>query len=143
LCLITDFASERPWTIAEDRSIDAALREMACARVRALFVIRDDAVVGLITAAHAGGKSSGVVERSSISAGWEQVKVRDAMVPWHHVPVLEWRSVCRARVWHMEQYFRNNRGTHVMLVEHIREGEIGVRGLVSRARVERQLGYRL
>src|SRR5690242_5788877 len=47
--VVTDFAHHHPLTITEDRSIDDALREMACAGVRALMVVRQECVIGLIS----------------------------------------------------------------------------------------------
>ena len=46
--VVTDFMLEQPLTVAEDRLIDEALREMIVAGVRAL-VVHGDLVTGLIT----------------------------------------------------------------------------------------------
>src|SRR5690348_14560206 len=47
--VVTDFVIEPPVTVPEESSIDAALRKMIRAAVRALLVVRDEVVTGLIT----------------------------------------------------------------------------------------------
>ena len=49
LHVVTDFVWEQPVTAPQDLSIDDALREMIRAEVRALLVVRDDQVTGLLT----------------------------------------------------------------------------------------------
>jgi CBS domain len=47
--VVTDFLWEQPITVPEELSIDDALRKMIRAGVRALLVVHDEAVTGLIT----------------------------------------------------------------------------------------------
>jgi CBS domain-containing protein len=47
--VVTDFMLEQPLTVAEDRPIDEALREMIVAGVRALVVVHGNVVTGLVT----------------------------------------------------------------------------------------------
>ena len=47
--VVTDFVLEQPVTVPEERCINEALREMIRAGVRALLVVRDELVTGLIT----------------------------------------------------------------------------------------------
>ena len=49
LQVVTDFVWEQPLTVAAERPIDDALQEMMWVGVRALLVVRDEGVVGLIT----------------------------------------------------------------------------------------------
>src|SRR5487761_1913324 len=46
---ITDFTREHPITVEEDRQIDAALEDMIRFGVRALLVVRERRIVGLLT----------------------------------------------------------------------------------------------
>src|SRR5438552_5494808 len=46
---VTDFTREHPATIDEERQIDDALEDMIRIGVRALLVVREQRVVGLIT----------------------------------------------------------------------------------------------
>src|SRR3984957_11977698 len=46
---ITDFTREHPVTVDEERQIDAALEDMIRLGVRAMLVVREQRIVGLIT----------------------------------------------------------------------------------------------
>ncbi len=77
--------------------------------------------------------------QSSGFASRREIRVGHIMAPWGHAPVLGWRSVSASRVRHLEKWIRNTRATHALLVEQL-DGVEYVRGLLSRARIERSLG---
>src|ERR1035441_3697559 len=54
--VMNDFAHEYPVTVDEDRQIDAALADMIRLGVRALLVVRERDVMGLITSYHIEGE---------------------------------------------------------------------------------------
>lgn len=138
--VVTDFAHHRPLTVTEDRSIDDALREMVCAGIRALFVVRQELVIGLISSYDIEGRRPLDLLRSSGGVSRGEIAVGQIMTPWDAVPTLDWQSVCAARVRQIEAYFRNTSAMHVVLLEHWEESGLFVRGLLSRKRLERELG---
>lgn len=140
LRVITDFTREQPWTITPDRSVDDALREMVCAGVRALLVVQDDLAIGLITSSDIEGPHPFELLRGSSCRACGEVEVRRIMTPWDRLETLEWNAACAARAGQIEEYFRNSRATHVMLVEHAEHLAPYVRGLISRNRIEREMG---
>lgn len=93
LLIVTDFSREHAWTVAEDRAIDDALRDMICAGVRALLVMRNDAVTGLITSydIEPRGPPAGVQAADSARI---KAQVVDIMTPW--VRAHPWTPVSHA-----------------------------------------------
>lgn len=143
LCVATDFARDEPRTIACDRCIDDALREMECADASALLVVQADLVIGLITARGIEEGRPGELFEQLRSLALREMEVQDIMVPWDRVATLEWTAVCEARAGDIEGYFRNTRTSHVLLVEQVEDYGSCVRGLISRNRVEREMGRTL
>lgn len=137
--LITDFSREDAWTVQAEHSIDQALLHMTCAGVDALLVERSEAVIGLVTAHDVQGPRSLELLQSCGCAARGATRVADVMAPWGRVPVLEWRSIAASRVRHLEEWARNTRDTHALLVQQL-DGLDYVRGLISRAFVGRSLG---
>jgi hypothetical protein len=140
MAVVTDFTWERPQTVSEERAIDDGLRDMMQAGVRALLVVRDDVVTGLITSYDIQGERplqflhlSGFTRRA-------EIEVRHIMTSWDRVPTLDWQAIRAARVHAVVEFLRANCATHAVIVEHAEHGGTFVRGLVSRARLERQLG---
>lgn len=126
--LITDFSREAAWTVTQERSIDDAQRDMACAGVGALLVVTSEVVIGLVPSEDVQGRRP----RGEMQVG-------HVMTPWGRVPALDWRSISVSRVRHLEEWARNTRATHAFLVEQLDDMEY-VRGLLSRAHIERSLG---
>lgn len=133
--LVTDFTRQHPATVLEHVSIDAALGHMKAAGVRALIVLRDEVVVGLITSYDIQGERAVRFQQSANNLRHEDVEVGDIMSPWEQVPVLEWRWLMRAHVKDVAAIFRQFNGSHVVVVEHPRAGETFVRGVISRTRL--------
>ena len=141
LRVVTDFAWEAPVSVPEGLSIDDALREMIRAGVRALLVVQDDRVTGLITSYDIQGERPLQFLRQSGYRRHDEIEVGHIMTPWEHVPTLDWRALGRARVADLAAFFKSTTATHVMMVEHSAPGRSTVRGLISRSRLERQLGH--
>jgi CBS domain-containing protein len=140
---VTDFTWEQPVTVTEERSIDDALRDMMLAGVRALLVVNEGAVTGLITSYDIQGERPLQFLLTSNYAQHDEIEVGHIMTRWEHVPRLDWRDVCATRVNDIVMFFRETGTTHVVLVEEAdREGSF-VRGLISRTQLERQLGRSL
>lgn len=138
--VVTDFVWEEPVTVPENRSIDDALREMTRAGVRALLVVRDDVVTGLITSYDIQGERPLQFLATAGYSRHDEIEVGHIMTQWERVPTLDWEMLSRAHVGDIEAFFRESSATHVVIVEHEEKGGTFVRGLVSRTRLERQLG---
>ena len=139
----TDFARDEPRTITRDRRIEDALREMECSNVGALLVAQDALVIGLITSYDIEGRRPLEFLRNSLCLARREIEVQHMMTPWDRLSTLEWTAVCTATASHIERYFRNTRASHVMLVEQLEYLGPCVRGLISRRRVEREMGRAL
>lgn len=132
--VLTDFTHVQPVTVPEHVPIDDALALMKSAGVRALVVLRDEAIAGLITAHDIQGERAVRYQQSASYISHKEVEVGDIMTPWERVPALEWRWITRAHVKEVAELFRRSMHTHLVVVEH-EAGALYVRGLVSRTRV--------
>ncbi|MBS0420972.1 MAG: CBS domain-containing protein [Proteobacteria bacterium] len=142
--VVTDFSCELPVTVTEDRPIDEALRDMIYAGVRALLVVRGDAVTGLITSYDIQGERPLQFLRGANFTRHDEIEVGHIMTPWEQVARLDWHSVGVARVYDIAKIFRRTSASHVVIFEcPPREAGCFVRGLLSRTRLEGQLGQPL
>lgn len=140
--VVTDFSWEPPVTIAEDRPIDEALREMMLAGVRALLVVQGKIVTGLITSYDIQGERPLQFLQTSNYTRHDEIEVGHIMTPWDLVPMLDWLVFGRtARVADIVKLFKRTHATHLVLVEYAEQGGTFVRGLISRTQLERQLGH--
>ena len=139
--VVTDFVWDQPATVPEELSIDDALREMIRAGVRALMVVRGEVVTGLITSYDIQGERPLQFLAASGYRRHDEIEVGHIMTRWERVPTLDWHALGRARISDVAAFFKSTWATHVVVVEQ-RDGETSaVRGLISRARLERQLGH--
>jgi CBS domain containing-hemolysin-like protein len=138
---VTDFTWEQPVTVTEDRSIDDALRDMMLAGVRALLVVHEDAVTGLITSYDIQGERPLQFLFTSNYTRHDEIEVGHIMTPWERVPRLDWRDVCAAHVNDIVEFFSRTRTTHVVLVQQAEHEGAFVRGVISRTQLERQLRH--
>jgi CBS-domain-containing membrane protein len=141
--VVTDFVWEEPVVVPQNRSIDDALREMLRAGVRALLVVRDDAVTGLITSYDIQGERPLQFLATAGYSRHDEIEVGHIMTPWERVPTFDWDMLSHTHVSDIEAIFTASSATHVVIVEHPAKGAPLVRGLVSRTRLERQLGRSL
>ena len=138
--VVTDFVFEQPVAVPEELRIDDALREMIRAGVRALLVVRDEVVTGLLTSYDIQGERPLQFLTESGYRRHDEIEVGHIMTPWERVPTLDWQALGRARVSDLAAFFKSTAATHVAMVEHTDQGRTAVRGLISRTRLERQLG---
>lgn len=141
---LTDFTRECPVTVAPGRHIDDALQDMIRAGVRALLVLDEGRVLGLITAYDILGErpiqflqSGECVHDPCLH---RHVTVADVMTGLERQPVLELNFVQSACVGDLMETFRTTGSTHLLVVEPGHDGESVARGLISRTRLERQTG---
>jgi CBS domain-containing protein len=138
--ILTDFTWDAPVTVATERFIDDALHDMIAAGVRALLVMRGDVVVGLITSYDIQGERPLQFLDASGFARHSDVEVGHIMTPWERVPTVDLPWVSSASVADVVERFRRKRASHFMVVEYPEQGGAFVRGMFSRADIERQLG---
>ena len=138
--VVTDFTREPPVTVTEDCPIDDALREMVTAGVHALLVVREDVVTGLITSYDIQGERPLRLLLSPSRMRPDNIEVRHIMAQWDQVPKLDWSSVSAARVRDVMKVFKSTGATHVVVVENVEPNRAFVRALISRRRLNRQLG---
>jgi len=137
---MNDFSRQYPVTVDEDRQIGAALNDMARLGVRALLVVNDLKVVGLITSYDIEGERPVQYIQQFHEVRRNEVQVGQVMTRWHDLLTLKWSSVRTARVIDVLQALRDTNLMHLLVVETENERTPLVRGLFSRARIERQLG---
>lgn len=138
--VMTDFTADSPVTVAPDRSIDEALREMIVAGVRALLVVRGEVTVGLITSYDIQGERPLQFLSTSGFTRHDEIEVGHIMTPWEKVPTLDAQWVASARVADVIRTFKVHQASHIVVVEYAEQGGAFVRGLFSRTQLERHLG---
>jgi len=139
--VMTDFAVQQPVTVMEHVSIDEALQLMKAAGVRALVVLREDVVAGVITSYDIQGERAFRFQQSASHMRHQDVEVGDIMTPWDQVSVIEWRELARMHVREVVAAFRGFAGTHLVVIERGPDS-VTVRGVISRTRIAHLLGSR-
>ena len=142
--VMTDLAIETPHVVAPDRSIDEALREMVYFGVRLLLVAREQNVVGTISSYDIMGERPIQFLQDPFKAKvphrHEDVRVEDVMTKIGDAAPLLYRWVAEASVGEIASLFRERSDMHLLVVEDgTADGEVVVRGIFSRTRLERQL----
>jgi CBS domain-containing protein len=137
---MNDFSRQYPVTVDEDRQIGAALTDMARLGVRSLLVVNELQVVGLITSYDIEGERPIQYIQQFHDVRRNDVQVGQVMTRWHDLVTLNWSAVRTARVTDVLQALRDTHLMHLLVVETATDGSTCVRGLFSRARIERQLG---
>jgi DeoR family transcriptional regulator, catabolite repression regulator len=126
---MTDFQREPPLTVTEEMVLEQVLDEMFRSGVRAMLVVRGSLVTGLITAEHA--EYSG------------PQRVVDVMTPAMDVPAVDWQTIEDAQIRDLVEIFEGSGARHLVVLENDGADRSSVRGLIHRARLERQLGNHL
>lgn len=136
---ITDFTREAPITVEEDRQIDAALEDMIRFGVRALLVVRERRITGLVTSYDIQGERPLQFLQNSTYDHHRDIRVGHIMTPWSELRAVDWNDLQQARAGVLLEALRHAQLTHLLVVERGAEGRVTVRALASRARLERQL----
>jgi CBS-domain-containing membrane protein len=139
LLAITDFTREPPVTVEAERQIDDALADMAALGVRALLVRRDQGIVGLITSYDIQGERPMQFLQSSNYRHHSDVRVAHIMTPWDALSAIHLNTIQTMRAGDLLHLLEEAHLTHALVVEASYGGPCVVRGLVSRARLIRQL----
>jgi CBS domain-containing protein len=137
---ITDFSREHPVTVDEERQIDDALEDMIRLGVRALLVVREQRIVGLITSYDIQGERPLQFLQTSNYRRHQEIRVGHIMTPWDKLLALDWETVQSARAGDLLHVLEEAEMTHLLVIEHVKKNAAPiVRALVSRARLARQL----
>jgi CBS domain-containing protein len=126
--VMSDFADEAPRVVDDERGVQEALDEMFRGGVRAFLVIHGQDVVGFVTAD----------QLLACSRGAEAV-VGEIMTPADDAPLIDWHTVCEARVCDLCDIFAGAGVDHLVVVEADGPARNTVRGLINRYRLIRQL----
>jgi len=122
-----DFLRDPPLTVAEDFGVEQAIDRMFRQGVRALLVVRDRGVVGLMTATQAARIRP------------HQLRVADVMTPTEDVPAIDWDTLGEACVGDLVEIFSGTGVNHLVVLQTQSAILSSVRGLIHRERLERQL----
>lgn len=139
---MTDFMRDAPLTVAGDRQIDGALQDMIQGGVRALIVLRDGIVQGLITSYDIQGeKPIQFIQGPDCvhdDCRHQDVLVEDIMTRWETLPKLSVASLRAYRVGDLVATFSSHPDwMHLLVVEETPGDGCSARGIVSRTRLER------
>lgn len=124
---MTDFQRDPPLTVSEDFSLDEAIDRMFRMGVRALLVVRERSVVGLMTA----GEAVRLTPR--------HLRVGEVMTLTDDVPAIGWDTLADARVADLVEIFDGTGVNHLVVLETHGAALSSVRGLIQRKRLQRQL----
>ena len=136
---ITDFTREHPVTVDAERQIDDALSDMIILGVRALLVLEEQHIVGLITSYDIQGERPIQFLQSSNYRHHRDVRVADIMTPWDALTAIDWESIQSMSAGELLKILEEAHLTHVLVVEIAGRNSCIIRALVSRARLVRQL----
>jgi CBS domain-containing protein len=125
---MTDFFRDPPLTTPEECDLDTAMDEMFRLGVRAFLVVRDQTVVGLITADDI---------RQARRTG--ATRVAEVMTAAADMPAIDWLTLRQAKVCDLMEIFEGANVHHLVVLEAESTLRATVRGLVHRTRVERRL----
>jgi CBS domain-containing protein len=140
---ITDFKRDYPMTVDAERQIDDALGDMIRLSVRALLVAKEQRLVGLVTSYDIQGERPMQFLQSSNYSRHQDIRVVHVMTPWDELMALDWEHLEEARAGDLLVLFEQTNLTHLLVIEvDPKASNATVRGLVSRARLLRQLGER-
>ncbi|HEY1313464.1 MAG TPA: CBS domain-containing protein [Steroidobacteraceae bacterium] len=137
---ITDFTREYPVTVDEDRQIDDALGDMIHLGVRAMLVMREQRIVGLITSYDIQGERPLQFLQTSTYRRHQEIRVGHVMTPWDKLLALDWDGILASRAGDLLHMLEEEGLTHLLVIEPgTKHAAPVVRALVSRARLARQL----
>lgn len=141
--LLTDFRQEPACCVDPDRHVDSALNEMILAGVRALLVVEAQQIIGLITATDImGPKPIQFLQDPSCDGTpcrHEHVHVKDIMTPRANLELLPIEWLDSHTCADLASRFSATDASHLLIVGRAEDGELEVRGIVSRTRLLRQV----
>jgi len=141
ICVMTDLRQVTAATIHPDALLGTATQTMISRGVRLLLVVEPvDQVVGLITARDTQGERpiQLVHERG---CKYDDLKVRDLMIPRERIDLLDVGDVLRAEVGHIVATLKDWGRQHALVGDvDPQTGAMRIRGIFSATQIGRQLG---
>lgn len=143
LSVMTDLTQFRSASTAPTASLGQAEQQMIYLGVRLLFVVEDmPRIRGLVTDTDLrGDKPLRLIEDRRLAR--DQITVADVMTPLAELDAIEFASMRTASVNNLVETLKRLGRNHLLVVDRPAEGPERVRGVVSRAQIERQLGHGL
>ncbi len=145
LDVLTDFDREHPVVVGPEVGIDHALADMMRHGVRALVVVEDARMTGLITAQDILGEKPLhylTTACTHASCRRQDVLVADIMTPLAELALFDYAALPTARTGDLEQTFHALAVSHLVVMQQHGDGDgWRLRGLISRSRLSRQLGH--
>jgi CBS domain containing-hemolysin-like protein len=136
----TDFKDERPIVVDERRQIDDALGDMIHSGVRALLVMQDQSVTGLITSYDIQGERPLQFLQMSNYSRHRDICVGDIMTPWAQLRAIDVTTLTTMTTFDLLESLDDSELTHLIVIECHANPSPVVRGIVSRFWLARQLG---
>jgi CBS domain-containing protein len=127
---MTDYRRDPPLTITTEGSVEQALDAMFRAGARTCLVVRDRAVIGVLSA-EAAHRACALPLRTPRAA--------DVMTSTAEVPAMDWQTLQECRVRDLLEIFDGAGVDHLVVLETEAVNVSSVRGMIHRARLERQL----
>jgi hypothetical protein len=122
------------------REIDDALGDMIHLGVRAMLVMREQRIVGMITSYDIQGERPLQFLQTSNYSRHQDICVGHIMTPWDKLLAVDWESIQAARAGDLLQALEEAGLTHLLVIERgAKNATPIVRAMVSRARLARQL----
>ncbi|APW43671.1 hypothetical protein [Rhodoferax saidenbachensis] len=144
LSVFTDLSQVRAATVQAHTTLDQAELKMIYLGVRLLFVVSDmPSVDGILTFADISGeRPTRVVQQRKIKH--HELTAGDVMTPLTEIDTVPFAALRRATVAQVVETLVQHAQPHLLVVDTSPEdGSPCIRGLVSQAQVERQLGQAL
>src|SRR3984885_11821286 len=130
---VTDFTREHPVTVGEERQIDDALGDMIHLGVRAMLVMREQRIVGMITSYDIQGERPLQFLQTSNYSRHRDICVGHIMTPWDKLLAVDWENIQAARAGDLLQVLEEAGLTHLL---------VGEGGAKDAPPVERAMGRR-
>jgi len=129
---MTDYRRDPPLTITAEQSVELALDAMFRAGARACLVVRECAVIGVLTAEDARAALRRPLQAPAPTA-------LAIMTSTAEVPAIDWQTLQECRVRDLLEIFDGAAVDHVVVLENDSVNAASVRGVIHRSRLERQL----
>jgi predicted transcriptional regulator len=129
---MTDYRNDPPLTITAEHSVEQALDAMFRGGARACLVVRDHAVIGVLTVEDANEALPRPLPARVPCAA-------EVMTCTSDVPAMDWQTLQECRVRDLLEIFDGAGVDHLVVLENDAVNASSVRGVIHRSRLERQL----
>jgi len=144
LTVMTDLTKVKAATVRPELTLQQAEQTMIYQGVRLLFVVSEmPALEGLITTTDLSGeRPMSLLHQRNLR--YDELRVADVMTPLRMLEAIEFDSIAGAVVGNVVTTLKRAGRNHLLVVQAAAHGEPRrVRGVISRAQVERQLGTQI